>query len=243
VIPPVETVQVGSASLRVIRADAEALTERLADAGLSGPSPVVVLVGGAAGLEPHDSAVCAQLFADALVPMLEKTGACLIDGGTAAGIMALAGKARRDAAATGPHVGVVAAGTVNWPGEPPRPDAAELDPNHTHVVVVPGQSWGDETPWLGAVATAVAGSAPSVTVLANGGPVAYDDVRHSLSAGRPVLVLAGTGRTADEIAAARTGSAADPRAAEFASLALVTVVPTDPNAFVAGLTRLLMAGS
>jgi hypothetical protein len=240
--PHREAVQIGAASLPVIRVGAQnkgSLVAGLANAGLPGPTPVVVLVGGAGGLEPKDSAACARLFADALVPVLEKTGACLIDGGTAEGIMALAGKARRDAGATGPHVGVVAEGTVNWSGEPERPDTAELDPNHTHVVLVPGNTWGDESPWLSKIATALAGPAHSVTVLANGGPIAYDDVRHSLRAGRPVIVLAGTGRTAAAIAAARAGSGADPAAAEVAASPAVSIVADDPAELVAELTGLL----
>jgi hypothetical protein len=54
-----------------------------------------------------------------------------------------------------------------------------------------------------------------------------------------VLVLAGTGRTAAEIAAARAGSATDPCATAVAVSSLVTVVPDDPTALIAELTRLL----
>ena len=244
---PVETVAIGEAVLRVVRVgtgfDRRSLSAALAGAGLPSPTPVVVLVGGAGGLEPRESAVCARLFADALVPVLEKTGACLVDGGTAAGIMALAGTARRDAGAAGPHVGVVAEGTVDWPGSPRRSNAAELDPAHSHVVVVPGDEWGDEAPWLSEIAGVLAGEAPSVTVLANGGPVAYDDVRHSLAAGRPVLVLADTGRTAADIAAARSGSDADPRSIEVAGSSLVTIVRDDPAALIDELTAVLRPGS
>ena len=245
-MPHGETIQIGDESLRVIRVahdvDNGSLLDKLTGAGLASPTPVVVLVGGAAGLERHESAICARLFADALVPILDKTGACLIDGGTASGIMALAGQARHDAAATGSHVGVVAEGTVNWPGLPPRPGAANLDSRHTHVVVVPGVEWGDEVPWLSQVATELAGSAPSVTVLANGGPIAYEDIRHSLAAGRPVLVLACTGRTAADIAAARAGSQHDARATEVAHSPLIDIVGDDPAELIAKLTELLRSG-
>jgi hypothetical protein len=245
-MPHAETVRIGDASLRVVRVppgtDRASLLDMLTVAGLSSPTPVVVLVGGAAGLEAHESAVCARLFADALVPVLEKTGACLVDGGTDVGIMALAGQARWDAGASSQHVGVVAAGTVNVPGSPSSPEAANLDSHHTHVVVVPGNEWGDEAPWLSEIATTLAGSASSVTVLANGGPVAFDDVRHSLAASRPVLVLADTGRTAADIAAARAESHRDARAVEVAASPLVTIVRDDPAELVAQLTRLLRPG-
>jgi hypothetical protein len=45
-----------------------------------------------------------------------------------------------------------------------------------------------------------------VTVLMNGGQIAYRDVAASLGSGRPVVVLAGTGGTADAIVQARAGS-------------------------------------
>ncbi|MGH3995926.1 MAG: hypothetical protein ACRDTJ_00495, partial [Pseudonocardiaceae bacterium] len=139
-----------------------------------------------------------------------------------------------------PRVGVVSEGTVRWPGRPAaREDAADLEPHHTHIVAVPGDEWGDEVPWLSAVAGALAGPAPSVTVLANGGAIAYHDVGHSLAASRPVLVLSGTGRTAEDISTARAGRPADPRAAQAAASTLLTTVPPDPRAVHAALATAL----
>lgn len=207
--------------------------------------PVVVLVGGASGLGPEASARCDTLLRRAVIPAMERAEAVLVDGGTDSGIIALAGRARRDAGALGPQIGVVAEGTVDLAGglttRPglPAGDRVRLEPHHTLVLVVPGQDWGDEAPWLSALATAMAGAAPSVTVLANGGDVAYDDVRHSLAAGRPVLALAGTGRTADEIAAACAGSPADPRAVEVAESALVSAVGPGSDAVAAALDAAL----
>jgi hypothetical protein len=74
------------------------------------------------------------------------------------------------------------------------------------------------------VATEIAGGAPSATILINGGDIAFDDVANSLAAGRPVLVVQGTGRTADRIAAALDGDRTDARAAQLADSLLVTAV-------------------
>jgi hypothetical protein len=81
-----------------------------------------------------------------------------------------------------------------------------LQPHHTHFLLVPGDHWGDESPWIARVATLLAGEAPSVTLLVNGGEISRQDVAHSLAAGRPVLVVAGTGRLADELAGSQERS-------------------------------------
>jgi SLOG in TRPM, prokaryote len=221
--------------------DAAELASVLREWGLAGGSPVVVLVGGADGLEPDWSARCERLLREALVPTLEEVGAVVVDGGTDAGIIALAGRARQALAARCPQVGVVARGTLRPAGSAMDVASAPIESHHSHVLAVPGATWGDEAPWLGQVAAAIALGAPTVTVLANGGDVAYDDVRLSLKADRPVLVLGGTGRAADEIIRARGGQDADPRAVEVASSALVTVVPYDARRLVTELRRELGA--
>ena len=68
---------------------------------------------------------------------------------------------------------------------------------------------------------------PSATLLVNGGEIAYADVLGSLDHGRPVVVLAGTGRTADAIAAALSTPDADSRAIHIARSALTRIVPVD----------------
>ena len=210
----------------------DALGRRMKAAGIASPVPAVVVVGGAGAVEPAHAAQSARLFAQVLIPVLTATRATVIDGGPDAGITHLLGEARRRADAVGQHVGVVAAGTVAWPDQPDAGGTAALEPNHTHVVVVPGGDWGDEVPWLSAVAAALAGAAPSITLLANGGEIAYRDVQASLAAGRRVFVLAGTGRAADEIAGAAATGAAEPHVLEIARSPLVTVLPDEPSTMI-----------
>lgn len=114
-------------------------------------------------------------------------------------------------------MGVAADGTVLLPGRVASiKDAAELEPHHTLIVLVPGRAWGDESPWIAHMAGVIAAGSPSVTLLANGGEIAFNDVCNSFEQRRPVVVLAGTGRIADTIAAARRGSHTDPRADRIA---------------------------
>jgi SLOG in TRPM, prokaryote len=216
----------------------------LAALGLRGPRPVVVVIGGAGGLDAGDLDRLRPLFERALVPVAERLGAFVIDGGTDAGVMHLLGRARSACGATFPLIGVAAAGTVSFPGAPSEhKDAAPLDADHTHFVLVPGRDWGVESPWIARVGTELAGGSPSATVLVNGGEIAYADVQYSLAAGRPVLAIAGSGRTADELASAAQGGPADERAVRLAASGLVRAVDAgDPGALGRALDAVLQHG-
>jgi hypothetical protein len=254
--PVPTTVRLGERYVPLIRlgvttADPAALTAALALAGLQvGQRPVVVLVGGADGLVTDDRSPWHALFRDGLVAGVVRGGACLVDGGTDSGVLALAGQARAAAAADYPSVGVVVEGTVRWPQwgpsaqpaiEPELADAAEIGPQHTHIVAVPGRQWGDGPPWISFVATILAGPAPSLTVVVNGGPITVEDVRQSLAAGRPVLLVAGTGRLADALTAAvRTPADAAPGLRALAESRLLRVVDglADPEQLAGAIARL-----
>lgn len=218
----------------------DALSEALEAAGLPSPCPVLVIVGGAGGLDPASLRRLSPIFSIGLGPAVERVGAVAVDGGTDAGVMRLLGEARM----VRPVfflVGVAAEGTVRVPGRASaKDDAADLEPHHTHFFFVPGDEWGAEAPWIAAVASRLAGSAPSVTVLINGGDIAYRDVTLSLSVHRPVIVIAGSGRAADGIAAALRGEPSDPRAQRLAASDLVSAVEADnPVRVYEAVTRAL----
>jgi SLOG in TRPM, prokaryote len=196
--------------------------------GLS-PSPVLVLVGGAAEMSETDALLVEQALSAAIVPVVERVGATVVDGATRVGVMQLVGRARAGLSGGFTLVGVVVAGLVA---------ETELDEHHTHFVLVPGDDWGDESELLSAVATAVADGARTVTVLANGGAVAWRDVASSVAEERPVIVLAGTGRTADELASAET-----PRARDLYESPLVTVVAVTDHDAVATAVADALDGS
>ncbi|HET6480321.1 MAG TPA: hypothetical protein VFG35_09830 [Actinoplanes sp.] len=209
----------------------DAVPAAVAALGLDRPRPVLVLVGGAGGLS--DEKDLAAVFTDVLAPAVRRHHAIAVDGGTDSGVMRLLGQARDGF----PLVGVAALGTVTYPGHPgtPIPDAAPLEEHHTHFVLIePAREWGDEIPYLAAVASALS-AGPGVTVLVNGGELTLLDAEQSLARHRPVLVLAGTGRTADKIAAAAT-QPADDRFSAIAASPLVRVLDvTDHDAVAAAL--------
>lgn len=218
--------------------DPAELTGAFDKLGLRQGCPVLVLVGGAAGMtDVHLDTLRTALRAAAL-PLLDRLGAAVVDGGTDSGVMRVVGRARHEGRFGFALVGVAAEGTVHIPGGTAGSDVAELERHHTHFVLVPGDEWGDESPWLADVAETLAAGARSVTIVVNGGEITYDDATASLSRGRPVVVLAGTGRTADAIAGALADPAADPRAVAIASSELTSVVRIDD---ADGLRRALEA--
>ena len=190
--------------------------------GLGDPCPVLVLVGGAANIAPEVADALLLLF-EMLAPELDALGVALIDGGTAFGVMALMGEARHCTAARFPLIGVAARGTVapatlpaqarvsllpgaqdaeHWTDpEAAGGKAARLDPNHSHFLLTPGDRWGDEVAWIDAAADCLAAGLPSLTLVAAGGQITRLDVAMSLESGRHLIVLSGSGGTADQLAA------------------------------------------
>jgi len=181
--------------------DRAGLQDAIAALGLQGSRPVLVIVGGAGNLEPDDYARLENLFEESLAPLAEELGMVVVDGGTDVGVMQLMGRARAKLGATFPLVGVMPFEKARIP-QNPSPQAKALEPNHTHFILVPGSEWGDESPWIAGVATALSGKSPSATILLNGGNASIVDVRASIADCRPVVVIAGTGRLADELATA-----------------------------------------
>ena len=217
------------------------LSAALKALGLALHRPVLALVGGAGGMMPDQLAGMAEAMKP-LVPALDRWGAAVVDGGTDSGVMRVIGQARDSAGASFPLVGVAAEGTVVVPGRLPAPDAAALEPHHTQVILVPGDAWGDESPWLSRVVTAIAGGGPSLTLVVNGGQITYDDIGYSLRAGRPVIILAGTGRTADTICTAGS-QGENARAAHVAASPDTLIVPLgDPQALYSAIGSVLAPG-
>lgn len=216
----------------------DGLPEDLRTNGIEVNRPVLVCVGGASGMSEEHAAAISGAFRDLVAPALDRWSATVIDGGTDAGVMRMVGRARASAGGRFPLVGVAAIGTVEIPGAPKDfEDAAPLEPNHTHVVLVPGDKWGDETPWLSAVAAEIARERPSVTLMVNGGAIALSDAQTSIGAGRPLVVLAGSGRSADEIARARDGGEAGEQARMVAASPLTSIVDAaDPHGILDGIS-------
>jgi hypothetical protein len=170
------------------------------------PAPVLVLVGGAAGVEGDDRPNIEGAVRE-IAKAVEAAGAIVLDGGTQSGVMACIGQARSQGNYKFPLVGVAVENLVTWPGRHEAEGLFDkphkhwpLESNHSHFILVPGNKWGDESPWIAKAASWISTGRPSVTVLINGGSIARKDIANSVIAGREVVILRGSGRFADELA-------------------------------------------
>ena len=180
--------------------EVEVATQADLIAALGAPAPdrrAVILVGGADHTEPELRAELRALF-DTLAAYCERTSTTVLDGGTDSGVMRLIGEARARLGGAFPLVGVSPRGAFERPTRDGEPVELALD--HSMVLLVPGSEFGDETAWLFTAADHLAGgSAPTLVV--NGGRLTLDEAHLRLDGGHPVIVVEGSGRAADELAA------------------------------------------
>ncbi|MGH8553799.1 MAG: hypothetical protein ACRESZ_06245 [Methylococcales bacterium] len=190
---------------------------------------VLVLVGGAGSMNPDSGdAALRNLFFKVLAPFAESLQAIVIDGGTDSGVMKLMGAARSEIRGTFPLLGVAAIDTVDLPKRPGKgKGTAPLEPRHSHFLIVPGNRWGDESPWIARVASLLSIGFRSLTVVVNGGETTLRDIAFSIRERRPILVVSGSGRTADRLAGGLDEGSADPEIRALLSSGLIQALEID----------------
>ena len=164
---------------------------------------LIMVFGGAKGLDDSRKARLAELFTDAIAPAAVDVGALVIDGGTQSGVMAMMGEALARDGQGCELLGVAPSGKVTYPGDS-NPANIEngtpLEPNHSHFVLVEGDEWGSETDMMFKLAGAL--NVPVATTLINGGSIAGSEALRSVRNGWQLLVVEGSGRFADDLSAA-----------------------------------------
>ncbi|MGB3199258.1 MAG: hypothetical protein WBA99_00050 [Nodosilinea sp.] len=175
--------------------------------GLPTGQPVLVIIGGASLMSAESLERLQTVFDQVFAPLAQSLGLTVLDGGTDAGVIHMMGQARHTIGGTFRLIGVVPQGKARLPSDRPAADSRhDLEPNHTNFFLIPGDSWGSESPWLAELASDIATDHPALTLLINGGQVALTDLSENLATGRPAIVLSGSGRLADTIAAAITAA-------------------------------------
>ena len=169
--------------------------------GLPRGRPVLAVFGSADTLDT-DLAAAVLPVLRAVLAAAARTDAVVITGGADVGVTHLLGLAAESLDGRWPRlVGVAPSGRVAAEDAAPADGEVELNVNHDTAVLVPGSKWGEELPALFRAVDAVTGSKrPALALLIGGGDVARSALVDHLGRDRPLLVLAGTGGLADEIA-------------------------------------------
>ncbi|HEU0209447.1 MAG TPA: hypothetical protein VFQ78_10765 [Candidatus Udaeobacter sp.] len=181
-------------------ADAQTILNSLE---IAQPHALIMVLGGAKGLDDSQKARLAGLFTNVIAPVAVELNALVIDGGTQSGVMAMMGEALARDGRRSQLLGIAPAGKITYPGHQSDAnivDGTPLEPNHSHFVLVDSNEWGSETETMFKLAGAL--NVSVVTMLINGGRIAGNEALQSVRNGWPVLVIEGSGRLADELGAA-----------------------------------------
>ncbi len=192
--------------------------EVVAALGLTPPQPVLVIMGGAGLMERTGLESLRAVIEDGLTRFAEENQAVIVDGGTSAGVMKMLGEARAKQKYSFPLIGVAPLKMIAYPGFDNPDKQTELDEHHSHFVLTGGDAFGDESNMLAGVGWALSGEGQrrALGVVINGGEIVKQEA-HARSVGplhMPLLALEGSGRYADELAAAYKAQAEDDMTAE-----------------------------
>ena len=175
--------------------------------GLMTPRPALFITGGAGKMTDDDITRTREIMNNGIAKFAEEHNLTVIDGGTEAGVMQMIGEARKKNNYKFPLIGCAPYYKVKYPGSEPIDGAeAALEDGHSHFVLVNSHEWGGESETIVKLTRAIAGrQRPMIGVLINGGTIAEKDVYYATAVGDnpiPILILDGSGRTADNISTA-----------------------------------------
>jgi hypothetical protein len=193
----------GNRALAVIPPIGTHATDLVRALGIPQPGSLIMIAGGAARMDERDHHNLMRLFSDGIAYITATRNALVIDGGTQSGVMELMGQGVAKQQQRPVLLGVSPAGNVAYPGETTHKTGSEkvsLDPNHSHFVLIETNEWGGETETMYELANVFSEGCPSIAILINGGAIAKNEVLYNVRQRRPIIVIEGSGRFADEIA-------------------------------------------
>ncbi len=193
----------GNTAWAVIPGRNESYTEILQALDIQQPGALLIVVGGAKNMDGAMKDRLHLLFSKGIAATAAEVDAMIIDGGTRAGVMEMMGQGVAEQERQTMLLGIAPEAKVGYQVQPATEASngkTQLDPNHSHFVLVRGSNWGDETETMFGLAEELAQQVPVVMVLAGGGDIAKQEVLQSVLYGWPVVVLTGSDQLADDIA-------------------------------------------
>jgi hypothetical protein len=185
-----------------------------------GQRPVLVVLGGADGLERTAEIEFERSLRLGIVPLMRDMKAIVIDGGTDSGVMRTIGRTFGEIAPECTLVGVAPAGRIQRQnGQRQRANRAqgsflrncrlvqrwveksdgrvEPAPNHNHIVLAAGNDWGCELDALIALIDRLSDASQVLVLVVGGGKHTRAELDRVYERGWPVLILVETGGHAD----------------------------------------------
>ncbi|OUD12525.1 DUF4231 domain-containing protein [Thioflexithrix psekupsensis] len=173
---------------------------------IKSPKAGIILSGGAEKLEAELAIHLSQLFSRGIAKAAANMEALFITGGTDSGIMRLLGRSVDDHGYKTPLLGITPRGCcdVLTPAneEKNKSEKIQLEPHHSHFILVDSETWGAETETMFQLADHLFTHerVPLVTLLINGGELSKLEILRSVRLGIPVIIVEGSGRLADQLA-------------------------------------------
>jgi hypothetical protein len=169
------------------------------------PAPALLILNGGTTNSVNAAQLrVEELLYEGLARLAAQQGLAAVTGGTDVSLFASFAEGLAYWEKRAACIGVAVRPLVTWPGRPvtnaPSPancEPAPLEPHHTHFALVEGNTWGDETPTMYALAAALSRARPSVAVFAGGGEITLREMLANAAQGRPMILLAGSGRVTD----------------------------------------------
>ncbi|MBI5957533.1 MAG: hypothetical protein HY866_02285 [Chloroflexi bacterium] len=195
---------------------------------------ILVIHGGAANMEEEMILAVRQFLGITLGPLAQNERLLIAAGGTQFGVSMLLGEIRQQVGGNYPLLGVLPFQRASYPGGPPPDDRyLPLHPAYSHFVFVEGSEFGEESPLL--VGLLQACGKPGLALIINGGEIVLQEARTHAESGNRLVTLAGSGRTADQLA----DFTSDERRSLPASVHLSVAQMSNPPEFVNLIKRLL----
>lgn len=178
-------------------------TRLLIRLGLLPRQKLIVLNGGTANLDPELRKKLEDVLIDGVAEIAAKENITFITGGTNAGVFNLLGQGLQKWQHHAPCIGVC----VKQLAYDNIPE--QLEPHHTHFVMVDGQGWGDERETMYHLIAYMARYMTVVNVYAGGGEMTIREMQTAVAQNCTLLLLGGSGRATDKVLAAYQGQPVD----------------------------------